>query len=217
MSKINPKTPFLLTLYGYPGSGKTFLSRQLTEVISAVHLDSDRIRFELFSNPKYDKNEDKILSQVMNYMTEKFLTAGVSVVYDVNAARSFDRHKLKAMAKKFSALNLVVWLQIDADTAFVRNKKRDKRKSDDKYSLILSTSMFKNMISFMQNPTPNEDYVVVSGKHAFLTQKNAIFNKMRQLNIIDTISANEHLAMPGMVNLVPNGNMNLHHRNVIIR
>jgi len=30
----------------------------------------------------------------------------------------------------------------------------------------------------MQNPSGKEDYVVVSGKHAFTTQKNTVFKKL---------------------------------------
>ena len=215
MSKIAPKTPFLLTLYGYPSSGKTYLSRQLSETIASVHLESERIRHELFRNPVYDVSENKQLWEIMNYLAEKFLGAGVSVIFDYNAAKTFQRHQLKALAKKNSAFNLVVWQQIDPETAFVRNRRRDKRKSDDKYSPIIPGDTFKTFISVMQNPTLSEDYVVVSGKHVFSTQKNAIFNKLRQLNIIDDQTLNENITKPGMVNLVPPINQN--HRNVIIR
>ena len=216
MAKIIPKTTFLLTLYGYPGSGKTYLSRQLSDAINAVHLESERIRQEVFINPVYDLNENKKLWQIMNYMAEKFLSAGVSVIFDYNAGKSFQRHQLKVLSKKHSATNLVVWQQIDSETAYSRIRRRDKRKSDDKYSVVIPGNIFKSMISSMQNPTNSEDYVVVSGKHVFQTQKNAVLNKMRQLNIIDEQTAHEHLAMPGMVNLIPNG-LNSNHRNVIIR
>ncbi len=216
MAKIAPKSTFLLTLYGYPSSGKTYLSRQLSDSINCVHLEAERIRQELFVNPVYDLNENKRLWQIMNYFAEKFLSAGLSVIFDYNAAKSFQRHQLKTLARKHSAVNLVVWQQIDPETAFSRNKRRDKRKTDDKYSVVIPGEIFKSMISVMQNPTNSEDYVVVSGKHVFQTQKNAILNKMRQLNIIDDQVAHEHLAMPGMVNLIPNGT-NSGHRNVIIR
>ncbi len=216
MAKISPKSTFLLTLYGYPGSGKTYLSRQLSEVINAVHLDSERIRQELFSHPVYDLPENKKLWQIMNYLAEKFLSVGVSVIFDYNVGKSFQRHQLTSLARKHAATNLVVWQQIDPETAYSRNRRRDKRKSDDKYSVVISPDVFKSMISSMQNPTNSEDYVVVSGKHVFQTQKNAVLNKMRQLNIIDDQIAQEHLTMPGMVNLIPNA-INSNHRNVIIR
>lgn len=220
MNKIISKTPFMLVLYGYPGSGKTYFSRQLSETIQSAHLQADRIRSELFSKPRYDKQETDIVNQLMNYMAEEFLKAGVSVIYDTNAMRSAHRHQLRELARKSHAVNLLVWFQMDPETAYIRNKKRDKRKADDKYAASLDNQSFKDLISHMQNPTNIEDYVVVSGKHVFQTQKSSIFNKLREIGIIENSDASEHLAMPGMVNLVPklnDGRVNLKRRNIIIR
>lgn len=220
MNKIVPKTPFMLVLYGYPGSGKTYFSRQLNETIQSAHLQADRIRAELFDKPRYDKQENDIVNQLMNYMAEEFLKSGVSVIYDTNAMRSSHRLQLRELSRKSHAVNLLVWFQMDPETAYIRNKKRDKRKADDKYAASLDNNSFKEILSHMQNPTNIEDYVVVSGKHVFQTQKSSIFNKLREIGVIETIDASEHLAMPGMVNLIPklnDGRVNLKRRNIIIR
>lgn len=218
MNKIIPKTPFLLVLYGYPGSGKTYLSRQLSETIQTAHLQADRIRAELFNAPRYDKQENDIVNQLMNYMAEEFLKAGVSVVYDTNAMRASHRHQLRDLARRSHATNLLVWFQMDPESAYLRNKKRDKRKADDKYAASWDSKSFKELISHMQNPTNFEDYVVVSGKHVFQTQKSSIFNKLREIGVIETVDASGHLAMPGMVNLIPNnGRVDLTRRNIVIR
>ena len=87
MPKISPNKPLLIMLYGFPGAGKTYFARQLCEEIQAAHIQGDRIRGELFDNPRYDKEENGVVTQLMDYMTEEFLAAGLSVVYDVNAMR----------------------------------------------------------------------------------------------------------------------------------
>ena len=58
-------------LYGFPGAGKTYFARQFCENVQAAHLQSDRIRSELFEEPRYDKRENEIVSQLMNYMEDR--------------------------------------------------------------------------------------------------------------------------------------------------
>lgn len=83
MSKLTLTRPTLILLYGYPGAGKTFMARQLSEDIQAAHVQSDRIRFELFEQPRYDRQENQIVDHLMQYMTEEFLNSGISVIYDI--------------------------------------------------------------------------------------------------------------------------------------
>src|SRR6266496_4331812 len=78
MAKIVPIQPLLVLLYGFPGAGKTYFARQLCERVQAAHVQGDRIRFELFEKPRYDKQENDVITQLMDYMTEEFLNAGLS-------------------------------------------------------------------------------------------------------------------------------------------
>src|SRR4051812_39359450 len=111
MSKVSPTKPLLILLYGFPGAGKTFFARQLTEQLQAAHVHGDRIRGELFETPRYDKEENEVITQLMDYMTGEFLNAGLSVVYDVNAMRVSQRRTLRELARKCHAEPLLVWFQ----------------------------------------------------------------------------------------------------------
>ena len=220
MNKIRPQKPFLMYMYGFPGAGKTYLARQLSEDIQVAHIQADRIRNELFTEPKYDRTEEDIINQLMNYMAEEFLKAGVSVIYDFNAIRNSQRRFLRELARNSKAESLLVWLQLDMETAYLRNYKRDKRKNDDKYSHSLNQTEFKDFISKMQNPSTLDNYMVVSGKHSYQTQKNSIINKLKSFGIISSEDINNHVTMPGMVNLIPNSysnNNDLSKRNIVIR
>lgn len=203
MSKIYPKKPFLLLFYGYPGAGKTYFARQFCGNVQAAHLQSDRIRSELFENPRYDKQENDIVNQLMNYMTEEFLSAGLSVAYDVNAMRIKQRRALYSMAYACHAQPLLVWFQMDQDTAFARNVKRDRRRADDKYAAALDRTSFENVVHHMQNPHTSEDYVVISGKHLFNMQQSSAISKLRSIGIIGSNDSGSRVIKPGMVNLVP--------------
>jgi predicted kinase len=219
-SKLIPTKPLLILLYGFPGSGKTYFSRQLCENLQAAHVQGDRIRSELFEQPSYDKKEDAVVAQLANYITGEFLNSGVSVVYDINAARGRQRHDLRELARKAHAQTILIWLQIDVESAFTRSVKRDRRKADDKYAATVDRSSFDDIIGSMQNPKAIEDYVVISGKHVFKTQFSAVTKRLRELGLVDLSDIKGHVAKPGMVNLVPNstgGRVDMSRRNIVIR
>ena len=221
MSKTIPNQPLLILLYGYPGAGKTYFARQFCDRIQAAHLQADRIRGELFEKPRYDKQENDVITQLMNYMTEEFLTAGLSVVYDVNAMRLSQRHLLRELARKTHTHVLLVWFQMDPDTAFARNTKRDRRRADDKYTGAYEKKSYESILGHMQNPVPAEDYVVVSGKHTFDAQYVSVARRLRDLGLLSMRGATPPVK-PGLVNLVPQpnlykGRVDSSRRNIAIR
>ncbi len=201
--RIEPTQPILILLYGFPGAGKTYFSRQFCDAVHAAHLEQDRIRFELFQQPRYSKQENAALNRILEYMANEFLTAGISVVIDMNAMRVSQRKSLREMARQHKAATLVVWFQVDADTAFLRNEKRDRRKIDDRFSVGYNVEAFKQMASYMQHPEPTEDFVVVSGKHSFAGQLSSVVKKMADMNTIKASVAAHKMIRPELVNLVP--------------
>src|SRR5665213_737939 len=203
MAKIYPAKPFLLMFYGFPGAGKTYFARQFCENVQAAHLQADRIRGELFETPRYDKQENDIVAQLMDYMTEEFLSAGLSVAYDTSALRGSQRHALRELARRCHAQPVLVWFQMDPDTAFSRNQKRDRRRADDKYAAQWDRSSFENILSHMQNPIASEDYVVISGKHLFNMQQSAVVSKLRGTGVLNLDDASSRVIKPGLVNLIP--------------
>lgn len=221
MAKIIPTRPFLLLLYGFPGAGKTYFARQFCENVQAAHVQGDRIRSELFEEPRHDQQENDVVSQLMDYMSEEFLAAGLSVVYDANAMRAGQRHTLRNMARKHHAQPLLVWFQMDADSAYARNAKRDRRRADDKYAAQWDRQTFEKIVGYMQNPMPSEDYVVISGKHLFSTQQSAVVGKLRELKVLSSDAASSHTIKPELVNLVPQqhrpGRVDITRRNISIR
>ncbi|QQS19574.1 ATP-binding protein [Candidatus Saccharibacteria bacterium] len=220
MVKLQPTKPLLIMLYGMPGSGKTFFSRQLCEQLAAAHVQGDRIRDELFENPSYSKEENHIVASLMAYMTSEFLQAGISVVFDTNAMRLSQRRALRNLAIKAAAHPILLWLQIDPDSAFKRSSKRDRRKHDDHYAQEMEPGTFRELMSGMQNPEITENYLVLSGKHVFNTQKNAVIRYLVEKRLIALDNTPAQLSKPGLVNIVPNpaaGRVDLSRRNISVR
>ncbi len=204
MSKLALTRPVLILLYGFPGAGKTYLARQLCDDVQAAHVQSDRIRYELFETPRYDQQENQIVDHLMQYMTEEFLNAGISVVYDINAMRVSQRRELREIARKNKVETVLIWFQIDAESAFLRVSKRDRRKLDDKYTPSISRSTFEQIAGAMQNPQPTEEYMVISGKHTYHTQRSSVLKKLYDMGLSAPNSNNPKVVKPGLVNLIPN-------------
>ncbi len=202
--KTQFKTPVLVMLYGLPGAGKTHFANNIVEDVQAAHISGDRIRSELFENPTHEPQEDAIVNQLMLYMAQEFLQAGVSVVFDTNAARKATRHDLRELARSKDAESMLVWFQMDLNSAFERSTKRDRRLADDKYAVTYSQEEFQAEADKMQHPDPTEEYLVVSGKHNFKSQRSAFLSKMAELGFVQSAnSIKDKVAKPGLVNLVP--------------
>jgi predicted kinase len=219
-NKITLAKPVLICLYGFPGSGKSYVARNLASSIQIANVSGDRIRSELFENPRYDTQENAIVTHLMNYMTHEFLSSGVSVVYDTNSLRVAQRRTLRDLARTNKAEFMLVWLQIDPDTAFARTQDRDRRTIDDRFAQPQDNNTFNHILSGMQNPQAGEEYLVISGKHTFTTQKNAVINRLYQLGLLSSDAMQHSVTKPGLVNLVPNphaGRVDLSRRNIVIR
>lgn len=216
-AKITPNKPFIIFLYGFPGAGKTAFARQLAEDMGHVaHLQQDRLSHELYG--ENTPRTQKAARNAMNYMTREFLKAGVSVIYDTDVHRMAERRTLRDAARSAKATPILIWLQIDAESAFARGQKRDRRKADDHHTKQYTQETFQAILKRMQNPD-NEDYVVISGKHTFSTQRSSVMKKFYELGILTPAQMSQGTVKPELVNLVPQnpGRADITRRNINIR
>lgn len=205
MGKPIPTKPVLVLLYGFPGAGKSTFARHLSTELGMAHVHSDRIRHELFEKPRYDNRENDVVNHIMDYMTEEFMRAKISVIYDANTPTLRDRRALRDLARKYKFSPVLVWIQIDPESGFNRVIKRDRRKIDDKFASPIDRTTFESLSSQMQNPTMEEDYVVISGKHTFTTQKHNVYKKLYSQGLVESPTGSKlGLVKPGLVNLIPN-------------
>ena len=204
MNKSMIIRPTVFITYGYPGSGKSYFARQFAEDSTLAFINSDLLRHEFIDNPSYDKQENDTIDHLSTFMLENFLKAGVSVVYDCNNSRISTRKMITAIADRFKAETLIVWPQIDIETSFDRVNHRDARRTDDKYAEPLDRTTFEDRVNKMQNPTDREDFVVISGKHSFQGQKQAVYKKLLEKKLLSPEFATNNIPKPELVNLVSN-------------
>jgi predicted kinase len=201
-TKFTTTKPFILMMYGFPGSGKTTFARQLADDLGAVHLQEDKIRDDLFGDTPADSNQEAWLRTIMDYMALELLNTGVSVVYDALVLTAAERRRVRELAQASKTASILVWLQIDPETSYMRTQKRDRRKTDDRYALSYDEESYRAVLASMQNPN-NEDYTVISGKHTFHTQRAAVTKKLYDIGVVSPELHSQNITKPGLVNLVP--------------
>ena len=215
--KIQPVKPSVIILYGYPGSGKTTFAKYLSEEIQYAHLDADRLLKEVMKDAK--DLEEKDIASMMTYLANEFIKARVGVIFDLDLPKEADRQRIKMFAKKHKLKHMVVWVQIDSETAEHRSTTRDKRKNEDKFAKHYTEQDFRQFIGKMQNPL-DEDLIVISGKHNFNAQKSVVIKKLLQKGVIKSEDLGNSIVKPELMSLVPkptlSGSIQHERRNISI-
>ncbi len=221
MQKTKLTRPALIMLLGIPGSGKSYTASNLANLLGLAHVSSDKIRSSLFEKPNYSREEHQIIITQMLLQTEEFMRLGVPVVFDISLNRLAERRALRDLARKHDALPVLIWLQIDQDSARERAQNKDKRRAEDKYTAAIGNEVFDMYVNAFQ-PPQSEDYLVVSGKHTFDSQKSSILRRMRELGLIDDETLKPHIPKPELMNLAAQaraqaGRVDYSRRNIMIR
>ncbi len=163
---------------GYPGSGKTFFGRQFADLHNLPRVSEDRIRYELFEQPLYNKDETDIIDRVMSYMLEQLMQTQRTILCEGGFLNAKKRVELEKVAIKAGYRTLVVWLQTDIETSAARAASRDRRNPDSKFAFELDRNTFDRVRGELQKPGEREVAVVVSGKHAFKSQSLTVLRKI---------------------------------------
>lgn len=192
--QLNQRVIFLVI--GYPGAGKSYFSRQFAEVIDAIHLSDDRIRFELFNEPTYDKNEDAVVERIRDYLLEELLKSNKSIIIDANLNKA-NRKRLRESLRSTKSPFVTVWVQTDLETSFARASARDRRQTDDKYTTSMSFETFDKIQKQFKRPERDE-VVVISGKHLFKTQLLSVVRRIAQAGLVMKITS-PNQAPPALV------------------
>jgi predicted kinase len=150
-------------MVGYPGSGKSTVSKIIRDTTGAVHLWADHERRRLFARPTYSHEENISLYDAMNRMTKKLLSSGQSVVFDTSFNYYRDRENLRELAAQYEAEVLVVWVDAPKELAEERAT-RDAHKQNTRILGDMSHADFERMSSSLETPREGERYVKVDGR-----------------------------------------------------
>lgn len=174
--KLTP--PLLIVTMGYPGSGKTFFSRQFAEQYGLPRISEDILRYELFEKPLYNSDESDIIYRILKYTLEEFMKSQQTVICDGLFLSKSERLELFKLAKTQGYRTLTVWLQTDIQTSAFRASKRDRRNQDDRFSSSMDQLSFNRIKEKLQRPDDKEQSIVISGKHAFKSQSLSVLRRI---------------------------------------
>lgn len=179
MKQLNVPHPLLLITIGYPGAGKSTLAKQLAEQLSFGWIHGNRLRYELFSEPSFAKQEEDVVNNLADYLLDEMLRTKGHIVYDGSANSRTTRQRLASRARQAGYKVVTVWVQTDVDTARFRATKRSKQA--DQYAISTPSNVFERFAGQLTKPLPNELCVVISGKHTPAAQVKALVSKLESV------------------------------------
>lgn len=151
--------PILYLMVGYPGAGKTTISKLIAERTGAVHLWADEQRHKMFDQPTHTESESIQLYEYLNHRANELLANGHSVVFDTNFNFASDRHKLQDIAKQNDALSKVVWMTTPVKVAHDRAVHSPIERNG--YMVGMTEEQFDAIISKLEPPTKNENIIKI--------------------------------------------------------
>jgi len=156
--------PILYLMAGYPGAGKTTIASTISKLTGAVHLSSDKTRFELFDTPAFTEEEHKKLYQTLDQETQSLLAEGKSVIYDANLNRYQHRAEKYAICDRLGVKAILVWVQTPRSLA----KERATHESRAHFAPRDETlaTMFDRVAGVIEPPREFENPIIIDGSNA---------------------------------------------------
>jgi predicted kinase len=165
---MSPRPPFCVLMAGLPGSGKTTLSRVLTDR-GFVRLCPDEEMYRRhgvygvdFPRGTFPTLERPVLDDVMGELGEH-LKSGHDVVVDHGFWTPEDRAKWQAVATDASATPLLVYLAASHDELWARISKRNEFHADDPNAIFFSESDLQRYRARFIPPQADEPHLLYEG------------------------------------------------------
>src|SRR5256885_4786897 len=96
-------------LVGPPATGKSRLARRLATALDAQVVESDRVRKQLFAEPRYTGGEHAAVYGWCHTVLRSALVVGRDVIFDATNLEERLRRRVYEIAASCDARMLVVW------------------------------------------------------------------------------------------------------------
>lgn len=85
----------IVIVCGLPGVGKTTFAKKLAPLINAIILSTDKIRKEIISSPTYEKDERRLIYDIMILLAKYLYDSGTNCILDATFNREESRIEVK--------------------------------------------------------------------------------------------------------------------------
>ena len=185
MPTLEPTVPIFILMHGLPAAGKSAFARQYAALHRLAHIDSDRIRFELYDDAQFTASENRTVFRLACYAAELLLNQGQSLIFDMSLPAQTMRDEMKKLAQRYGHNFAVIWVQTEKEEALRRATSRDRRRPDDRYSPSIGLQLFEKIASKSGRPnTERETVAVISGQQPFKQQARLADYRLKSLRYL---------------------------------
>jgi hypothetical protein len=119
-----PGPAALIVMVGAPGTGKSFLARQIAEAFDAVLIQTDAVRKHMFRQPRYTDKETRAVYAESRRRIDAGLAARRRVIFDATNMREHRRALLYEVGERAGAVVAVVRAYAPDDVVRARVTRR---------------------------------------------------------------------------------------------
>ena len=183
------KSPLLIILLGYPGSGKSYFSQKLSEKIGAVRINGDALRIALAGSIKKVRDmQTHHLNQFEGYINNSFLydirqvlRVGDSVICDMDNHKKSGRRAFEKIAKEFGVTPVIVWIRTPWSVALKRTKTRKPADDSRRFSIKEAPRLMQEHMVHFDEPTFRENKIEIDGTVTFDEQFRDFEKQLKQI------------------------------------
>jgi len=155
---INTNEQNLVTLTGYPYSGKTTLSKKLVEKYGYKYVSMDDVlnQENMIVEEMTQEDWNFVYSTAYDNL-KNFLKEGFSVVIDCGNLLRSERETPKRIAESFGVSSYLIFIDIPEEEILRRFKENDEKKFRDQLEL----ATLKRAIKMFQKPIEEENAIII--------------------------------------------------------
>jgi predicted kinase len=121
-------------LVGLPATGKSRLARRLGAALGAQVVESDRVRKQLFAEPRYTGGEHAAVYGWCHTVLRSALVVGRSVIFDATNLEERVRRRVYDIAEHCDARLAIIWATCAPGVVQERMLRRQQQLDDDDLS-----------------------------------------------------------------------------------
>lgn len=155
----------LFLMLGFPGAGKTTVSKMIEQRTGAVHLWADHERRKRFGEPSFSHEENLKLYTDMNTMVDSLLARHKSVIFDTAFNFYKDREHLRQIAARHGARTVIIWVRTPKELARERATTNAHLQHTRMLGNMHPTEHFERLSNNLEPPIEGEHVIEFDGTH----------------------------------------------------